>query len=177
MATSDVPSGAGRVSERIRTRLAHFCDPRAAAAGALASAAYAAEMYLDEAVTGYRFDDVQLLETALRGRTARVPVAGMVLHLANGAGLGLIYHAVVAPRLRGPAWVRGLAFGMLFLGTVWPLTPLVDRVHPAIRRGELPKLATPVAFGQNLARHLVFGLVLGVVDAAWHHSHTSVGRL
>jgi hypothetical protein len=136
--------------------------PSAALSGALASAAYAGEMYLDIAITRYPFDDVQLLEGLLRGRTARVPVLGMSVHLLNGAALGVVY-AIVKPWLPGPNWLRGFLFGILFLLCAWPLTPLIDRTHPLIKRGQLPKLNTPVAFGQNIARHLVFGLTLGLL--------------
>ncbi len=135
----------------------------AALAGTVAAAAYAAEMYVDKAVTGSDFDDIQLVESAIRGRMARVPVLGMSIHLANGAALAVIYDQLVRPRLRGPAWVRGLTFGLMFLAAVWPLTPLVDRLHPLIRRGEMPRLARPTPFAQNVARHLVFGLVVGLV--------------
>ena len=141
----------------------HLDPARAALAGTLASAAYAAEMYADIAVTGSHFDDVQLIEGALRGRKARVPVLGMLIHLANGAVLGEVYGALVEPFLPGPAWVRGLIFGQIFLLAVWPSVPVVDRLHPLIKRGEMPRLTGRVTFAQNVARHLIFGLVLGVV--------------
>ncbi len=136
--------------------------PSAALSGAAASAVYAGEMYLDIALTGYPFDDVQLLEGLLRGRKARFPVLGMIVHLLNGSALGIAY-ALVRPLLPGPNWLKGLLFGALFLVAVWPLTPLVDRTHPLIRSGDLPKLSVPTAFGQNVARHLLFGLVLGLL--------------
>jgi hypothetical protein len=45
------------------------------------------------------------------------------------------------------------------------MTVLVDRYHPA--RKELPKLAAnPRAFGQATIRHAVFGVVLGLLEAA-----------
>jgi hypothetical protein len=134
--------------------------PPAVFAGAAASAVYAGEMYLDIALTGNPLDDLQLLEGALRGRKARVPILGMLVHLLNGSALGIIY-AVVRPLLPGPNWLRGALFGLLFVLGVWPLTPVLDRNHPLIRCGELPKFNTPTAFGQNIARHLLFGLVLG----------------
>ncbi len=162
--THQRPSASSR--HKLVAAAERFLEPQAALAGAVAAVAYAAEMYADIAVTGYRFDDVQLVESAMRGQTARVPWLGMAIHLANGAGLGLVYNGVIRPRLRGPGWARGIVFGLLFLGTVWPLTPLVDRAHPLIRRGALPKLARPVPFAQNLARHLVFGAVLGALCGA-----------
>jgi hypothetical protein len=136
--------------------------PRALLAGATASAVYAGEMYLDIALTGNPLDDVQLLEGALRGRKARVPLLGMSVHLLNGGALAVVY-ALVKPLLPGPHWVKGLLFGALFLVGVWPLTPALDRIHPLIKRGDLPRFNTPVALGQNIARHLLFGLVLGLL--------------
>jgi len=148
----------------VRAALPEGFDPaRAALAGTVASAAYAAEMYVDMAITGSRLDDVQLLEGAMRGRRARVPWLGMALHLLNGAALGEVYAAVAAPRLPGPRWLKGVAFGALFLVAVWPAVPLLDRIHPLIKKGELPPLNRPVAVGQNIARHLVFGAVLALL--------------
>jgi hypothetical protein len=131
-------------------------------AGAAASAIYAGEMYLDIALTGNPLDDVQLLEGALRGRKARSPILGMLVHLLNGSALAVVY-AALKPLLPGPNWLKGTLFGLLFVLGVWPLTPLLDRIHPLIRRGDLPKFNTPIAFGQNIVRHLIFGLVLGLL--------------
>jgi hypothetical protein len=136
--------------------------PSAVFAGSVASAVYAGEMYLDIALTGNPLDDVQLLEGALRGRKARVPILGMLVHLLNGSALAVVY-ALVKPLLPGPNWLKGTLFGALFLVAVWPLTPLLDRIHPLIQRGDLPRFNTPVALGQNIVRHLVFGLVLGLL--------------
>jgi hypothetical protein len=131
-------------------------------AGASASAVYAGERYLDIALTGNPLNDVQLLEGALRGHKGRVPILGMLVHLLNGSALGIVY-AIVRPLLPGPNWLRGVLFGLLFVLGVWPLTPLLDHIHPLIRSGELSKFNTPIACGQNFARHLTFGLVLGLV--------------
>ncbi len=155
------------LSPRLRRQAAQFFSPPAAAAGAVAALAYAAEMYADITLSGYRFDDVQLVESAVRGKTARVPWLGMAVHLANGAGLGLLYNALARPLLPGPGWARGTLFGLGFLAAVWPLTPLVDRAHPLIRRGDMPRLFALTPFAQNLARHLVFGATFGALCASW----------
>jgi len=136
--------------------------PSAVFAGAAASAVYAGEMYLDIALTGNPLDDLQLLEGALRGRKARSPILGLLVHLLNGSALAVVY-AVVKPLLPGPNWLKGTLFGLLFVLGVWPLTPLLDRIHPLIRRGDLPGFNTLTAFRQNVARHLLFGLVLGLL--------------
>ncbi len=146
----------------------HEFDPvRAALAGSLASAAYALEMYIDIAVTGSSFDDIQLIESALRGRTSRIPVVGMAIHLLNGAALGEVYAAVAAPLLPGPGWLKGLVFGQLFLLAAWPTVPLVDRFHPLIKVGKMPRLTQRITFLQNVARHTVFGVVLGVLASGY----------
>ena len=103
--------------------------PSAMFAGAAASTVYAGEMYLDIALTGNPLDDVQLLEGALRGRKAQVPILGMLVHLLNGSALAVVY-ALVKPLLPGPNWLKGTLFGSLFLVAVWPLTPVLDRIHP-----------------------------------------------
>ena len=55
--------------------------------------------------------------------------------------------------------------GLIEHVATWPMTVLVDRYHPA--RNELPKLAAnPRAFGQATVRHLVFGIVLGLLEDA-----------
>jgi hypothetical protein len=136
--------------------------PSAVMAGAAASAVYAGEMCLDIALTGNPLDDVQLLEGLLRGRKARIPILGMLVHLLNGGALAIVY-AMIKPLLPGPNWLKGALFGLLFVLAVWPLTPLLDRAHPLIRKGALPRFNTRVAFGQNIARHLIFGLVLGLL--------------
>ena len=142
--------------------LRHVDPARAAIAGAVAAAAYAAEMYLDIAATGSRFDDVQLVESAIRGQASRVPVLGMAIHLLNGAALGEIY-AAVWELLPGPGWGKGLIFGELFLLAAWPAVPLIDRFHPLIKAGKMPKLTQRTTFAQNAARHAVFGVVLGLL--------------
>lgn len=135
---------------------------KAALAGFAAAISYAGIMYGDMAVTGSRFDDIQLIEGAIRGRTAHPPVLGLAIHLLNGIALGEIY-GLVERFLPGPAWVRGILFGELFLLTAWPATPLVDRYHPLIRQGELPTLRRRVAFLQNVGRHAAFGAALGLI--------------
>ena len=129
-------------------------------AGSLAALAYVGAMKIDIALTRYPSSDLQVIEGLARGHTSRIPWIGLLGHLANGAGLGAIY-TFVERWLPGPAWLRGLLFSEGFLLLVWPTTPLLDRFHPLIRRGQLPPFAHRIAFLQNLSRHLVFGLVLG----------------
>jgi len=54
-------------------------------------------------------------------------------------------------------------FGKIFIVSAWWLTPIADKYHPMIKSGELPKLATWLSFVQNVVRHLIFELTLGLL--------------
>ena len=134
---------------------------RGAFAGAVAAGVWAVQQPLDKRIFGVDYDDAEILgKLVTRGRTW--PLVGTVLHMTNGALFGAVY-ANVAPRTRVPSWARGPLAGLAEHASTWPLTPLVDRFHPA--RHELPALATnAAAFAQATWRHLLFGTVLGVLD-------------
>ena len=88
--------------------------------------------------------------------------AGYALHAANGALFGLGFEAV---RSRSGTPPRRLAVGLALAENLalYPLAVLVDRNHP--RRGErhLPPLWSRRVFAQETFRHVVFGLVLGIL--------------
>ena len=139
---------------------------RAAAAGFAATVAYSIAMEGDMSLTGNRFSDVLFIEGLLTGKPTspeRVPVLAWTIHLANGVMLGEVYAAVLKRFLPGPNWLKGAIFGELFIVAAWWLTPLADKHHPMIKSGELPKLANWTSFLQNIVRHLVFGLALGLL--------------
>ena len=134
---------------------------RGAAAGGLAAATWAAQQPVDRRVFGYPFSDVELLGKLVT-RGPGWPAAGFAMHVGNGAAFGALY-ATLGPRLPGPPIARGLLAAMAeHLGS-WPLTAVSDRVHPA--REELPPLAgRPRAFLQATWRHVLFGVVLGLLE-------------
>jgi len=136
---------------------------RGAVAGAVATVVMTLEQPLDKRLFDSRYDDIEILgKLVTRGDHWR-PV-GLVLHVQNGAVFGAAY-AHLKPSLRGPAVLRGLMVGLVEHVAAWPLTVIFDRYHPA--RDELPTLATSSrAFGQATVRHLVFGIVLGLVENA-----------
>jgi hypothetical protein len=134
---------------------------RGAVAGAVAAGVWALQQPLDRRVFRVAYDDTELLGKLVT-RGPGWPVAGVALHVLNGAAFGALY-ARVAPGLPLPAWARGPAVGVAEHLASWPLTVVSDRLHPA--RGELPSLAgNPRAFGQALWRHLLFGTVLGELE-------------
>lgn len=132
-----------------------------AGAGAVAALAWAALQPLDKAVTGSRYDDVELLGKAVT-RGSSWPLAGVAMHAANGALFGAAY-AHLRPFLPGPPALRGVVCGVAEHVALWPLVRLVDRVHPA--RSELEPLSGNTrAYAQAAWRHAVFGAILGEVE-------------
>ena len=137
---------------------------RGGVAGAVATVAMTLEQPLDKRLFDSKYDDdIEILgKLVTRGEYWR-PI-GTVLHVQNGAVLGVAY-ARLKPSLPGPPVLRGLLAALIEHVAAWPLTVLFDRYHPA--RNELPKLAaSPRAFGQATIRHVVFGIVLGVLEDA-----------
>jgi hypothetical protein len=134
---------------------------RGALAGAAAAAVWAAQQPLDKRAFGSRYDDVELLGKLVTRGPAWYPV-GLALHVQNGALFGAIY-ANVAPLVPVPGWSRAPLAGQLENFGFWPLGQLSDRLHPA--RGDLPRLSgNRRALAQATWRHLVFGVVLGVLE-------------
>ena len=139
---------------------------RAAAAGFAATVAYSIAMEGDMSLTGSRFSDVRFIEGLLSGKAApprTMHWLAWTIHLLNGVLLAEVYAAVMKRFLPGPNWLKGAIFGELFIVSAWWLAPLADKHHPMIKSGELPRLANWTSFLQNIARHLVFGLALGLI--------------
>lgn len=139
---------------------------RAAIAGLLATVVYSFAMYGDMHLTGNRFNDVRFIEGLLERQPIaqkRFPVLAWSLHLLNGVLLAEVYAALFKRWFPGPDWLKGVWFGELFTLAAWTTTPLVDKYHPMIQSGALPKLVNRTALLQNLARHFFFGLTLGLL--------------
>ncbi len=139
---------------------------RAAFAGVFATVVYTIAMEGDIALTGNRFDDIRFIQGIIGGKEAqkkRFSILAWTFHLLNGVLLGEAYAAIFKRFLPGPNWLKGAIFGELFILSVWWLTPFVDKHHPMIKSGELPKLVTWTSFLQNVVRHLIFGITLGLI--------------
>jgi hypothetical protein len=135
---------------------------RGALAGAVAAGVWAAQQPLDKRIFGVDYDDVELLgRIAVRGE--RWYPAGLAMHCVNGALFGAVY-AQLASSLPGPSAARGAAAGMAEHLATWPTTRLVGTLHPQGSR--FPQLwGDRRAFAQATWRHLLFGAVLGVLEA------------
>lgn len=137
---------------------------RAVLAGLAGAAAYLGEQYLDRKLLRFPGDDLQLLGMLATRRDPAWRVAGLAMHATNGAALALVYGAVARNRLPGPPVLRGVLLGQIEQAALWPLVPLIiDRYHPAIRAGQMPRLTTPAYAVQQILRHVAYGAVLGAV--------------
>ena len=134
---------------------------RGALAGAAAAAVWAAQQPLDRRVFGHPYDDTEVLGR-LVVRSGAWQLAGVGVHLANGALFGAMY-SNVAPSLPVPPALRGPLAGLAEHLATWPGTAVVDRMHPA--RSDLPQLwGSGRAFAQAAWRHVLFGFVLGELE-------------
>jgi len=132
---------------------------RGAAAGVVAAAAWAAAEPALGRVFGTPFSDVRLLgRSAVRGRAW--PVAGVVLHLANGAAFGWVFER---RRLGGVR--QGVLVAEAENLLLWPTLLAVDRVHPDRHDGTWPRLFTNRRVAAyEIATHALFGAVLGALS-------------
>jgi hypothetical protein len=129
--------------------------------GCAGGVAFAVTMLLDMSISRKRVNDFQML--AGFGPAAHLwKFTGPLIHMFNSATLGTVY-AVSEPHLRGPGWLRGATFALIENTLLWPLVMLIDRIHPAIRSGELPSFNRPWPFVAENLRHLAYGLVLGTI--------------
>ncbi|MBI2317977.1 MAG: hypothetical protein HYU75_13535 [Betaproteobacteria bacterium] len=81
---------------------------------------------------------------------------GLLLHMATGVVLALVY-ALVAPLFPGPAWLHGLGYGIL----LWLLMMLV--ILPLMGDGLFGRRNREAQMIPSaLVVHVVYGLVLGV---------------
>jgi hypothetical protein len=110
---------------------------------------------LDRCLFRYGYSDVAVLGKLVTPGPAWRPV-GLALHATNGALFGLAYHEL--KRRRG--W-SALRLALLEHVSLYPLSALVDRHHPARGTDGVPKLMRLRPFGQATLRHALFGVLLG----------------
>ena len=121
-----------------------------AAAGAAAATVWAAQEPLDKKVFGVDYSDTELLAKPFNAPNW----FGWILHLVNGAIFGAVY-AIVAARIPGPGIAKGASAGMTEHLATWPLTQFLPRVN---------LYGNKQAFRQAVWRHLLFGVLLGVLE-------------
>ena len=133
---------------------------RAAAAGAVAAAAWVVAEPAIRRALGGPHRELRLVGGLLAPERAWLPV-GLAVHLANGAAFGIVFD-----RLGGRGIRAAVVAAQVENAALWPAMALVDRLHPDVRSGRWPPLArNQSAAAQEIAGHLVFGVVLGVLLA------------
>jgi hypothetical protein len=131
---------------------------RAALAGAVAAGAWAlAEPSLRRITGGYHSQERMVGGiVAPRGRWK---AAGVGIHLVNGALFGVAFERLGMARA-----AQGVLAAEAENVLLWPLTGVLDRLHPDVRSGAWPPLArNPHAFAQEVLGHAVFGALLGAL--------------
>lgn len=122
-----------------------------------ATLVWAAVEPLDRRVFRNDYSDVALLGKAVT-RSRAWPLAGLALHMANGALFGLVY-----AELRKRRDVGALQLALVEHTALFPLGYLVDRAHPARGEAGVVGVCSLRAFGQATLRHAAFGAVLGAL--------------
>jgi len=108
---------------------------------------------------------VGLLRPVLSPREAASLEEELTDILLSGAGRGMLYAAIVEPRVPGPGMVQGSLYGAL----EWALTPwggLEKLAGPAAPHRKIPVLSVLLQGGdkeEELLEHLLFGVVLAVL--------------
>jgi hypothetical protein len=128
-----------------------------ALAGAAAAGVWAAQQPLDKRVFGCGFDDVQLLGKAVT-RGPLWPLAGLAVHLQNGAIFGAMYANLPDAARRVPAAPRGVLAALAEHVATWPAAGIAWRAHPARSDIDEP------SFWQGVWRHALFGFVLAELE-------------
>jgi hypothetical protein len=134
---------------------------RGGAAGAVASAAWAASEPILRRLTGTKYSNARLLgRFATRSRAW--PVVGLALHVANGAAFGAAFE-----RLGLQGVKAGIVAAEVENTLAWPAMAIVDRLHPDRRDGTWPPLVrSPRVAAQEVVGHAIFGAVLGRLVSA-----------
>ncbi len=135
---------------------------QAGLAGAVAAAVWGLEEPIDQRLFRFPYSDIAILgKFVTRGPHWRA--AGWVMHVVNGAVAGLVFWALFE-RFGSNAFWFAVAFAMVEHLVTYPLTLLTDRFHPARGAPELPPMSrSGRAFAQATWRHLLFGVVLGLL--------------
>jgi hypothetical protein len=129
---------------------------RAAVAGATAAAVWVAVEPVWRRAFGGPHSELRLVGRMLAPESSWKPV-GLAVHLANGAIFGIAFD-----RLGGRGVGRAVVAAQVENALLWPGMLIVDRIHPDVRDASWPPLARdPRVIAQEVASHLVFGVVLG----------------
>ncbi len=131
-------------------------------AGLLGTAAFYVAAYVDMAVTGVPLDITVVLGQLIAGEDESAYIIGNVAHIGNGIGLTLFFGYVFLPIstriMKGRIWLHGIIFGVIVTATtVW------FGMLPALGAGIAGVNIAPEVPAMTMFRHIVFGLVIGII--------------
>ena len=136
---------------------------RAVVSGLAAGTAFLATAYLDSKLSRYPYNDIKLVGQVFTTRSPFWQLQGLAGHYGFSIFMALLYARYGYRLLPGPRWLKGLLFLMIENNGLYPLAPLLDRVHAGQRKGELPPLMSLKSYVGQTWRHVAFGLVLGAL--------------
>ncbi|MDQ5823606.1 MAG: hypothetical protein M3441_05250 [Chloroflexota bacterium] len=136
---------------------------RAVGAGLAAGTAFLATTFLDSKLSNYPYNDIKLVGQVFTTKSPFWQIQGLVGHYGFSVVMALLYARYAYRLLPGPGWLKGLLFLMIENNGLYPLAPLLDRIHAGQRKGELPRLMALKSYVGQTWRHVAFGLVLGAL--------------
>ena len=108
----------------------------------------------------------ELVRPALTGKKAETPLEEELTDiLLAGAGRGLLYAALVEPRIPGPALLQGTAYGGLeYALSPWGgLSELAGSSAPQAKIPALSILLKDRGADEQLVEHVAFGVALALL--------------
>lgn len=131
-------------------------------AGVLATIAFNGAMYTDIAITGVPLDIAALMGELTVGESEYTETVGHVIHFANGIGLSLLFGYVALPIskkiIKLPVIVYAIVFAIVeTVIAVWFV------MLPMLGAGIAGINIAPEVAVMTIARHVVFGAVIGLV--------------
>jgi len=131
-------------------------------AGVLATIAFNGAMYTDIAITGVPLDIAALMGELTVGESEYAETVGHVIHFANGIGLSLLFGYVALPIskkiIKLPVIVYAIVFAIVeTVIAVWFV------MLPMLGAGIAGINIAPEVAVMTMARHVVFGAVMGLV--------------
>ncbi len=139
-------------------------------AGFLGTLGFYAAAYVDMAITGVPLDISVVLGQLIAGEHESALIIGNVAHIANGIGLTLFFGYVFLPIstriMKGRIWFHGIIFGIIVtVTTVWL------GLLPALGAGIAGLNIAPEIPAMTMFRHIVFGVVIGIVISKMNGGH------
>jgi hypothetical protein len=115
-------------------------------------------MYVAPMMGMPRMDIVGMLGSAFTENKGVATALGLMAHFMAGVVFALIYALIWGIGLGSATWLWGLVFGAVHGIVAIVMVPLLMRMHPR---------APDMAGGAMLMAHLVYGLIVALVYAAF----------